>query len=87
MKKTFEFLYNPEFVKQLNTLDKQTRVRIMKQIDFLAVSPFAGKRLAGRLSNSMSLRVGKYRVIYRVVTDERVIIVQTVELRKKVYDQ
>jgi len=31
--------------------------------------------------------VGKYRVIYRVVTDESVIIVQTVELRKKAYDQ
>ena len=87
MKKTFKFLYNPEFVKQLNTLDKQTRIRVIQQVDFLAVSPFAGKRLAGRLSNSMSLRVGKYRVIYRVVTDESVIIVQTVELRKKAYDQ
>jgi len=87
MKKTFKFLYNPEFVKQLNKLDKQTRVRVIKQLDFLENTPFVGKHLAGRLSKSMSLRVGKYRIIYRVVLDESTIIIQTVELRKKVYDQ
>jgi mRNA-degrading endonuclease RelE of RelBE toxin-antitoxin system len=85
MKKTFKFLYNPEFIKQLNKLDKQTKVRVIKQIDFLEFSPFMGKRLAGRLSKSMSLRVGKYRVIYRVTAEN--IIIQTVELRKKVYEQ
>ncbi|MDR2719280.1 MAG: type II toxin-antitoxin system RelE/ParE family toxin [Nitrososphaerota archaeon] len=87
MKKTFKFLYNPEFIKQLNKLDKQTRVRIIKQLDFLDNAPFVGKHLTGRLSKSMSLRVGKYRIIYRVVLEESTIIIQTVELRKKVYDQ
>ncbi|MDR0493886.1 MAG: type II toxin-antitoxin system RelE/ParE family toxin [Nitrososphaerota archaeon] len=85
MKKTFEFQYNPEFVKQLNKLSKQTKIRIIRQLDFLAHTPFAGKHLTGRLSNSMSLRIGKYRVIYRV--SENFIIIQTVELRKKVYDK
>ncbi|MDR0470375.1 MAG: type II toxin-antitoxin system RelE/ParE family toxin [Nitrososphaerota archaeon] len=85
MKKTFEFQYNPEFVKQLNKLDKQTKIRIMRELDFLENTPFAGKHLTGRLSKSMSLRIGKYRVIYRV--SENIIIIQTVELRKKVYDK
>ena len=63
--------YTLEFIKQLNQLGKQTRIRVMKWLDFLEFVSFVGKRLVGCLSNSMSLRVGKYRVICGVLENIR----------------
>ncbi|MDR0493221.1 MAG: type II toxin-antitoxin system RelE/ParE family toxin [Nitrososphaerota archaeon] len=44
----------------------------------------SGKFLIERLSGLYSLRVGKYRVVYQI--SENKVIIQTVKLRKNVYD-
>ena len=83
MKKKFELVFTREFVKRLKNLDKDNQIRILTDLKILEEQPFVGKRLAGRLSEVMSFRVGEYRVIYQV--SEKIIIIRTVSHREQVY--
>ena len=85
MKKNFELIFTREFLKRLKRLDRQTQIRILKELKILEGKPFASKQLVGRLSELKSFRVGDYRVIYQV--SERTIVIRTIGHRKKVYDK
>ena len=85
MKKNFELIFTREFLKRIKRLDRQTQIRILKELKILEDKPFASKQLVGRLSELRSFRVGDYRVIYQV--SERTIIIRTFGHRKKVYDK
>ena len=85
MKKNFELIFTKEFAKRLKRLDRQTQIRILKELKILEDKPFASKQLVGRLSELKSFRVGDYRVIYQV--SEQKIIIRTIGHRKKVYDK
>jgi addiction module RelE/StbE family toxin len=84
MKKNFELTFTKEFLKRLKRLDRQTQIRILRELKILEDKPFASKQLVGRLSELKSFRIGDYRVIYQV--SERTIIIRTIGHRKKVYD-
>lgn len=85
MKKKFELSFTKEFLKRLKRLDRQTQIRILREIKILEDTPFASKQLVGRLSELKSFRIGDYRVIYQVTN--QTIIVLTIGHRKKVYDK
>jgi addiction module RelE/StbE family toxin len=85
MKKNFELIFTREFLKRLKRLDRQTQIRILRELKILESKPFASKQLMGRLSELKSFRVGDYRVIYQV--SELKIIIRTIGHRKKVYDK
>jgi len=66
--------------------DRRIRKKIGKRIDDLAVNPDQqGKALKGSLSGYRSVRaVGqRYRIIYRIIQSEIVVIVVGVGLRKE----
>lgn len=85
MKKKFELVFTREFLKRLKNLDKENQIRILRNLKTLEDKPFAGKRLAGRLSEVMSFQVGEYRVIYQV--SKKTIIIRTVGHREQVYEK
>ena len=85
MKKKFELLFTNEFLKRLKKLDRQTQIRILRELKNLEEQPLAGKQLVGRLSELKSFRIGEYRVIYQL--SKQAIIIRTVGHRKKVYDK
>jgi mRNA-degrading endonuclease RelE of RelBE toxin-antitoxin system len=85
VKKKFELVFTREFLRRLRNLDKQTQIRILRELKILEEQPFAGKRLVGRLNELMSFRVGGYRVIYQL--SEKTVIIRTVGHRKKVYEK
>ena len=85
MKKNFELIFTKEFAKRLKRLDRQTQIRILKELKILEDKPFASKQLVGRLSELKSFRVGDYRIIYQV--SEQAVIIRTIGHRKKVYDR
>lgn len=78
-------IFTKEFLKKLKRLDRQTQIRILRDLKILSDKPFASKQRVGRLSELKSFRAGDYRVIYQV--SERKITVLTVGHRKKVYDR
>ena len=83
MKRQSKLLFTKEFLRRLKQLDKQTQIRILKNIKTLEEDPFAGKQLTGRLTGLFSLRIGDYRIIYQ--TSENTIIIRTVGHRKTIY--
>ena len=83
MKTKFELVFTKDFLRRLKQLDKQTQIRILKNLRTLEENPFLGKRLTGRLTELLSLRIGDYRVIYQL--SEKKIIIRTVGHRKAVY--
>jgi mRNA interferase RelE/StbE len=85
MKKNFELFFTNEFLKKIKRFDRQTQIRVLKELKILESNPFAGKQLVGRLSELKSFRVGDFRVIYQV--SEQKVIIRTMGHRKKVYDK
>jgi len=85
MKKKYELIFAKEFLKEIKALEKDTQVRILRELKILEEQPFTGKRLAGRLRGQVSFRVGEYRVIYSVT--EKKIFIKTVGQRSTVYER
>jgi len=85
MSKRYNLVFTKEFLKRLKELDRQVQIRMLKEVKILEENPFAGKRLRGRLSELLSLRIGDYRIIYQVLGNQ--IIVRTVGHRKSIYER
>ena len=74
-----------EAAKQIRRLDKPIRERIRKRIRELAKTPrpAGAKRLRQR--PDWRVRVGDYRIVYRIEDQELVVLVVKVGHRKDVY--
>jgi len=72
---------------ELSRLDKQTGLRIVRRIRWLAenlgtIRPIA---LKGDLAGLYKLRVGDYRVVYEILHNEEVIVVHLIGHRGEIY--
>jgi mRNA-degrading endonuclease RelE of RelBE toxin-antitoxin system len=85
MKSKYELAFAKEFLKRMKKVDRQTQIRILKELKIPENQPFAGKQLVGRLRDVLSLRVGDSRVIYQV--SDKKIVVRTVGHCEKVYEK
>lgn len=66
-----------EDLKQLTRADRHLADRILSKLETLAECPYQGKPLVGPHAGRRSLRVGAYRVIYRVEETPRLVIILT----------
>lgn len=80
----YTLIFDKEFKKDLEKLDKPIREQILKKVFELERVPELGKHLIG--IDLWSLRIGKYRALYKIVHNHLQILVLTVEHRKTVYD-
>lgn len=79
----FELRFTPKFEKLFRKLDRNVQVRALEEVSKLESDPFQGKSLHGVLKGKLSLRVGNYRVIYKVKNNT--VYLLAVGHRKKVY--
>ena len=70
----------------LKKLDKFEEKRILNKLEDLKDNPELGKPLTGNLAGLWSLRIGKYRALYRILNDKLIIIVLDIGHRKKIYE-
>ena len=72
--------------KELRGIDRQLISRILSAIESLAVEPYPTqhRKLQGSES-SFRIRIGDYRVIYQVDTENKVILIYHVRHRKDIY--
>jgi mRNA interferase RelE/StbE len=70
----------------LKKLDKFEEKRILNKLDGLKDNPQLGKPLAGNLAGLWSLRIGKYRALYRILNDKLIILVLDIGHRKNIYE-
>ena len=69
----------------IKKLDRNEQRRIINKIEKLKDNPKLGKPLTANLSGLWSLRVWKYRIIYKIDHNRVTVFVLDVEHRKKVY--
>ena len=85
----FQIDYESQPERFLTKLDKHISKRIMDKIDNLLMDnpyPSDAKRVYGFDLPTFRIRIGKYRVLYRVDNKEVVIIIIKIDKRDKVYD-
>ncbi len=80
----YSLIFDKQFKKDIDKLENQDRERILKKVLQLENTPELGKHLIG--VDIWSLRIGKYRVLYKIEKSKLLVLVLTVEHRKKVYD-
>lgn len=79
----YELIFDKEFKRDLLRFDREVRNRILKKIFELEKYPELGKHLIG--VDIWSLRIGKYRVLYKIKYKQLQVLVLAVEHRKNVY--
>ncbi len=79
----YKIEWDKKAVKELEKLPNNIINNILSRVSVLKEDPFH-KKLIGS-DSSYRLRVSDYRVIYEVITDEKLIIIYRVRHRKNVY--
>lgn len=87
-KAKYKIEYDAEVEEKLKAFVKPVRDRILKAIETkLTVDPVAfGKPLRHTLKGYRRLRVGDYRVIYKIIDDRLVVFIIEIDHRKDVYE-
>jgi mRNA interferase RelE/StbE len=81
----FAVLLHPRAAKELEKIEKPTRLRIIEQLRELRSHP-EGTRKPLKHSDFWSLRIGDYRAIYEIDRDRNQVIALFIGHRKNVYD-
>ncbi|MEM3551073.1 MAG: type II toxin-antitoxin system RelE/ParE family toxin [Candidatus Bathyarchaeia archaeon] len=73
-----------EFLKRMSLEDKQRIVDKLKQLEDFPTVKLDIVKIAGE-ANTFRLRVGKYRALFKVYEQEKIIVVAKIDTRKKIY--
>jgi len=83
----FKLIYSETSRKQIKTLHPTLRSHVKSRIEQLRDKPYSGKYLVRELSGYLSFRVNRYRIIYKVKADKRLIEIHYVGRRKDIYER
>jgi mRNA interferase RelE/StbE len=84
----FKIELSPSAVRDLSDVKRISPVlyqRLSAAIGSLAAEPFQGKKLRGDLDGKYSLRVGTYRIIYRIFKNRLLVWVIDLGHRREIY--
>ena len=82
----YRLLYSETSRKQIQRLHPQIKAAVKLQLKKLPEQPFTGKLLEKELSGYLSLRTKRFRIIYKVKSDDRIIEVHYVGHRRDIYE-
>lgn len=81
----FQIRFKLKAKKELEKLEKRVKEGALEILLDLRVSPYMGKKLHGKFKKNRAIRIGRYRIVYRIVRKELIIIVVRIQDRKDVY--
>ena len=83
---SFSIQWRSSTKKDLRKLPPREVQRIVAEVESLGEEPFphGSEKLAGA-EHAYRIRLGDYRVVYRVFTDSRIVTIERVRHRKDVY--
>lgn len=82
----YKIQYSPEAKEAIEKLQDKKKRQIRSAIERLADNPAYGKPLDGALKGYCSYRSGDYRIIYKIIRDEIIIMIMYVGHRGSVYE-
>lgn len=77
----------PNIAASVSHLHPILKGKIKEVLKLIEENPYAGKSLRGELSGLMSFRASQYRIVYRVVLEERRVEVIDIGPRKVIYER
>lgn len=83
----FKLIYSATSRRQIKALHPTLKPAIKSKIEQIREKPFSGKFLVRELAGYSSLRANRYRIIYKVKADERLIEIHYVGHRKDIYER
>ncbi|MBI4769971.1 MAG: type II toxin-antitoxin system RelE/ParE family toxin [Chloroflexi bacterium] len=83
----YRVVFETTAARQLEKLEKQLARRILARVVWLAqnVGQSRHEALRGELSDAFKLRVGPYRILYRLDPDEKILTVMLIGHRREIY--
>jgi len=83
----FSVEFSKRSEKELKNFDKTIRERVMFKIEALVQNPFPRDsiKIKGE-EKTFRIRVGKYRILYEVYSENRLILITKIDKRERVYD-
>lgn len=72
--------------KNLEKISQEYKMHIFSALFELKKEPFLGKKLKGKFNDCFSLRVGIYRIIYKIYKKELNILVIRIGHRQRIYE-
>lgn len=84
----YEISFLDEAIRDLKKLDKITSSRIVSKLNWLALNlnEIKLESLKGEFSHLFKLRVGDYRILYELITNDNLIIVHLIGHRSDIYE-
>jgi mRNA interferase RelE/StbE len=82
----YQLLFSETTRNQIIKLHPELKSVIRSRLDMLRENPFKGKRLERELSGYRSLRAKRFRIIYKLNLDERIVEIHYIGHRKDVYE-
>jgi len=81
----YRIIFKSPAKRFLQKLDNSLQQRIIKRLRKLKENPRLGKPLTATLAGLWSLRIDKYKVIYKIIENKLIIIVLCIGHRKDIY--
>ncbi len=83
---SYNFRLSNTFLKKRKRLPDHIMNRLINVMKEILVNPHtSGVRLTGDLTGLWKKRIGKYRIMYEISENEKIVVFHTVDLRKKIY--
>ena len=86
MVEKFELIYSETSLKQIRKLHPHLKPIVKSKIESINANPYTGKRLEKELSGYLSFRAKRYRIIYKVAEDTKIIESHYIGHRKDIYE-
>lgn len=82
----YHILYSETSRKQIRKLYPQIKPAVKSSIEKLQENPFSGKFLEKELSGYLSIRMKRFRIIYKIGEKEHNVEIHYVGHRKDIYE-
>ena len=86
MAKKYKLLYSETSRKLIKKLNPRLKPVIKSKIEQIREDPYIGKFLERELSGYLSFRTKRYRIIYKILEDEKIIQIHYVGHRRDIYE-
>ncbi len=82
----YRLLYSETSRRQIGKLNPNIKTVIRSKLDRLQIAPYTGKRLERELAGYRSLRAKRFRIIYKLDEEKKIIEIHYVGHRKDIYE-
>jgi mRNA interferase RelE/StbE len=83
----YTFRLPDDIVALVRNLHPILKANIRRALQLIGQNPYAGKLLKDELANLRSYRVKKYRIIYRIFDQDKILEIVAIGPRKRIYEE